>query len=108
MKKQPNKNKLRYSLIEPEFIKQLAQVIAHGNEKYTPESWKNNNKVVYIDALLRHLMEYMLGNKVDPDSGLPHLSHAAVNIMMVAWFEEREYDPHLKAMMDCFESSGIK
>jgi len=80
--------KLRLSLIEPQFIKGTAEVLTIGAEKYSPGNWKNcEDRKRYEDALLRHIYDYLQGNKCDDESGVSHLYHAACNLMFLDSFD---------------------
>jgi hypothetical protein len=52
-----------------------------GAAKYTDGGWQfvPNGEQRYTDALLRHLMREGQGETHDPDSELPHATHAAWN-----------------------------
>ncbi len=41
-------------------------------------------------ALMRHMWAWMRGEKVDPETGISHLAHAACNIAFLIAFEERK------------------
>lgn len=73
--------KLQYSLIPPETLRALAEVLTFGAEKYAPNSWQRleNGEKRYLDALFRHLEAYRSGELIDPESGFPHLSHVLTN-----------------------------
>jgi hypothetical protein len=81
--------KLRMSLIDPEFVKGLAEVLTYGSVKYSAESWKHleNAEERYKDALLRHLYAYLGGEECDPESGLSHLKHISANVCFLEYFE---------------------
>jgi hypothetical protein len=81
--------KLRYGLVPPKAMKELAKVLTYGAKKYKPNNWqkaKDTNR--YIDALYRHLEAWRSGEKVDEGSGLSHLSHAMSNIVFLIHFED--------------------
>jgi len=81
-----DQNKLQYSLIPPIALEALAEVFTYGAIKYEANNWKlNNNKNRIIDALYRHLEAYRSGEIKDNESGLPHLSHAMVNISFLLY-----------------------
>lgn len=86
--------KLLMSLVEPEYIEDVARVLTFGAEKYRPNSWQTVEYAErrYKDALLRHTMAYLKGESVDPESGLTHLSHMATNVMFLSHFERKEKD----------------
>jgi len=84
--------KLLMSLVQPSFIKGVAEVLTFGAKKYTAHSWQTipNAKERYIDALLRHLYAYLDGEQLDNESGLHHLKHVATNIMFIQAFENKD------------------
>jgi len=60
-----------------------------GEGKYTRGEWKGDSNTRYtqfsiIDSMNRHLMASINGEKTDPESGLDHLYHVAVNALMLA------------------------
>lgn len=76
-----DKGKLELSLVNPELVKAVAEVRMYGTEKYgNSENWRKVEPKRYVDALYRHLLAYIEGNKVDEESGLSHLAHMACNI----------------------------
>lgn len=90
-----NEDKLRVDLIPPKFIEEVARVFTFGAKKYSPNNWKGFNeqqKEEIIGSLLRHILEFQKGNKLDSESGLHHLAHAACNIAFILYFEEDKND----------------
>lgn len=87
-----DKGKLRFDLLDQYFLDGLAAVLTFGAEKYSANSWQNikNAKERYYAALQRHLSAYRKGEKIDSESGISHLCHAAANIMFLAYFEQHE------------------
>lgn len=84
-------NKPRMDLIEPEFLEGIAKVLTLGASKYAPDSWKtqvSEPERRYYAAALRHLVAWKKGEKMDPESGLSHLYHAACNLMFLGFFDE--------------------
>lgn len=57
-----------------------------GALKYGRNNWRAAGiyYTVYIDAARRHLTAILEGEEVDPDSGLPHLSHALATMGIIA------------------------
>lgn len=99
--------KLRYSLIPPEALEELAKVMTFGAEKYTPNGWKSvpEAKERYMDALFRHIEKYRKGEKFDNESNISHLSHALTNIAFLIWFEKNQEESNpcnkLRELMEC-------
>lgn len=84
--------KVRYELVPPKAIKAVAEVLTFGASKYGANNWMNvDNPDRYVGALMRHLEAYRSGEIKDPESGLPHLHHAATN---VAFLIELGYEPN--------------
>lgn len=87
-----DKGKLRYSLVPPSAVKAIAQVLTFGAEKYAPNSWQLVDRAPerYLDALMRHLEAYRDGELLDPESGLPHLSHVLCNTAFLLHFQLKD------------------
>jgi len=83
-----DKEKLRWSLLDIPSLKETIQVLEFGAKKYSPENWKGleDGAIRYYDAAMRHLTAWKDGEIYDPESGLPHLGHAACCVMFVQWF----------------------
>ena len=80
--------KLRAGLMFSDFARALegvAAVTTFGAQKYTPSGWRivPDGVARYTDALHRHLLAQQAGESTDPESGLPHLAHAAWNALAV-------------------------
>lgn len=74
-------DKLRLDLIPVSTIIALGEVLTFGARKYKPNNWKECKDLSrYEAALLRHFYAYKAGEKIDKDSGKPHLWHALANL----------------------------
>jgi hypothetical protein len=84
-------DKLMVHLVEPSFIEGMAAVLTHGARKYSPNNWTKCTEPFerYYSALQRHLLAYAQARDTDPESGLPHLHHAACCLMFLAWHDEQ-------------------
>ena len=80
-----DKGKLKLSLAPTQIIKDIAQVRMYGVEKYKdPDNWKAVELVRYIDALLRHTLEFVNDYKgKDAESGIEHYKHMACNMAFI-------------------------
>lgn len=69
--------KPRMSLVPPHALTEMAKVMTFGASKYKAHSWKQveNAQERYLDALLRHAIAYVAGERIDPESGLPTMAH---------------------------------
>lgn len=77
--------KLRYDLIPPIAMEELAKILTYGSRKYADNTWQNVKpfKPRYYGALMRHIQEWRKGNLVDEESGELHLSHAFCCLMFL-------------------------
>lgn len=75
-------------------LQEVGRIGTYGAGKYTPDGWKyvENGRERYWDALWRHLFAYAGGERIDPESCLPHLAHAAWNILAVIELGTGKYD----------------
>lgn len=72
--------KPRPTLTPVSLIDAVTAVRMYGNAKYhDPENWRQVEPQRYRDALYRHWLAYLKGEKCDQESGLPHLWHLACN-----------------------------
>lgn len=79
----------------------VSRVQEYGAKKYpSPDNWKKveNGSRRYRDAALRHLFADLRGEAFDPETGLPHLTHAACCLLIA-----REHDLGFTPAEDGFE-----
>lgn len=83
-------DKLRWELLPWQEIEDIVKVYHFGAKKYAPESWKNLNDGArrYFAACNRHLIAYIKGEKIDPESGIYHLAHAAWNVIAMLYLDK--------------------
>jgi hypothetical protein len=86
-----DKGKPRWSLLPAGTIAQVIKVLEFGVARYAVDNWMHveDPKRRYYDAAMRHLQAWWGGEKMDPDSGLPHLAHATACLLFLMWFDER-------------------
>lgn len=85
--------KLRPTLVPVSLIEAVARVRQYGTEKYhDPENWRQVEPERYRDALYRHWLAYLGGEKKDSESGLPHLWHLACNVAFLIEMEGGQKD----------------
>lgn len=83
--------KPRPTLTPVSLIDAVTAVRMYGNEKYhDPENWRQVEPQRYRDALYRHWLAYLKGEKCDQESGLPHLWHLATNAAFLIEMEGKE------------------
>lgn len=97
MANEENKPKKReWSLVDFDFIEEMVKVMEMGAEKYGAFDWKKDEwterRNEFWNAGFRHQKAFLMGEKKDRESGLPHLAHAACNMMML-WYHEMKANP---------------
>lgn len=81
--------KPRPTLTPVSLIDAVTAVRMYGTQKYgDPENWRQVEPQRYRDALYRHWLAYLKGEKYDQESGLPHLWHLACNAAFLIEMEE--------------------
>ena len=75
----------------PHALSGVADVATFGARKYTRNGWRTVPEGLqrYTDAMHRHLLAAAKGERLDPDSGLPHCAHIAWNALALAELELR-------------------
>ena len=89
-----DQGKPRVGLMVQDFsraLTEVAKVSTFGAEKYSPSGWVSveNAQERYTDALYRHLLA-SASEYADPESGLPHLAHAAWNVLAILELRQRD------------------
>jgi len=84
-----SKGKIRYDLMAPWALDQIAQVYTYGTIKYDDDNWWKGLrwKKEVFGCILRHIWKWFRGEKYDDESGLHHLAHAAWNCMALMEYE---------------------
>lgn len=88
--------KLPMNLVPTQINRDIAQVRQYGNEKYgDPNNWRKVEKIRYVAALERHLMDYkdyLNGDDdgLDKESGIEHYKHMACNMAFICEMERWE------------------
>jgi hypothetical protein len=78
-------NKLPFHLFPETAVALGSLAFLEGALKYGRANWRviGVRTSIYIDALRRHVNAYFEGEDLDPDSGLPHLSHALACLAII-------------------------
>lgn len=90
-----DQEKVRLDLLPFVGVLAVGEVLTYGAKKYAPNNWRKVDdwRARYFAAALRHLVAYGRGEKVDPESGLPHLAHAACSLLFMLEMEQAEVKP---------------
>jgi hypothetical protein len=82
--------KPRYSLLPPDAMDEIVQVLTFGERKYGARNWERGMAWGRsLDAALRHVVAFMAGEEDDPESGIHHLAHAVADLMFVLAYRLR-------------------
>jgi hypothetical protein len=93
-----NSGKPQTNEIDPNFILGMGAVLEKSRVKYSRGNWeKGNSYSVPYDSMMRHILAWQSGETIDKESGQSHLHHAALNLMMLAYYEANypEFDDRL-------------
>lgn len=79
-----DQEKPRFELLSSHALEGTARVLTFGAEKYEAHNWRKGFAWSRIlGSALRHLFAWARGEDLDPESGLPHLDHAACCVMFL-------------------------
>ena len=87
-----DQDKAPIHLVPSQCIIGVAKVMGYGKDKYDEYNYRKGEGLDYMrlyDAAQRHMLAWSLGEDIDPESGLPHLDHAAASIMMLSDLQSR-------------------
>ena len=80
------------SLVPPVAVRQLAEVLSFGAQKYSRHNWRSGCDWTRLsDAALRHIYQWLDGEDRDQESGLPHLAHAMCCLAFLLESAEKDY-----------------
>ena len=73
------------SIIPLRPLYEVALALYEGALKYGPWNWREESvdEMIYVDAAIRHLNQWIAGEDIDPDSGLPHISKAIAGLVVL-------------------------
>lgn len=75
---------------DPLALMELAKVYGMGEEKYARYNYLQGYPwSLSVDALFRHLLAFLGGEEVDPESGLLHTAHVAWHALTLTSFQQR-------------------
>lgn len=84
--------KPRWTLLPWVPLSQVVNVLEFGAKRYAVNNWQKvpDASTRYADAAMRHVVARLGGERMDPESGLPHLAHACCCLLFWMWFDARE------------------
>lgn len=86
--KRYDENKVDMSLLPVEALWEVAKVMTYGAYKYLRDNWRSGMKWSRVIApMQRHYAKFMMGEDIDPENGLLHLSELACNALFLLAFQ---------------------
>jgi hypothetical protein len=77
--------KLRWEKFPWAGAAEILKVMHFGAEKYNWDNWRQGMRWTrLVAAAIRHLIAYLGGEKLDPETGLHHFAHAATCCIFLA------------------------
>ena len=91
-----DQDKVRLDLIPEELLLGIGKVLTFGAKKYGDHNWRGGLKFSRVyGALLRHLTAWHKGEDIDPESSMPHLSHAGCCLaFLMTYTTDKEYSKY--------------
>jgi len=89
-----DRGKPQWDLLPVASVRSIVEVLTFGAKKYAPNAWQSvpEARRRYYAATMRHLAAWWEGERLDEESGLPHLAHAGCCLLFLLAFEA---DPSL-------------
>jgi Domain of unknown function (DUF5664) len=82
--------KLPWHLLPSDAIDDVLEVLQYGAAKYGARNWELGMAWSRpFSALMRHMWAWWRGEIYDPESGKPHLAHAACCVLFLVAYERR-------------------
>lgn len=82
-------------------LRNLAFVFMRGAVKYARSSWrKGYDQVELADSLGRHITDWMAGEDLDPETGLPHVDMALWNAFILSEMRSTRPDLDTRAIIN--------
>lgn len=84
--------KLRWDLLDFTQIEKMVDILTSGAKKYSDNNWKKVEPFIerYFAAMMRHLIAWRKGDKIDSETGKSHLNHAACCLHFLMWKEDED------------------
>lgn len=80
----------RFDLVPPEALWELAEHYGKGCNKYSPRNWEKGYAwSLSFSALMRHLYQWVMGEKYDKETGTHHLIAVAWHAFALFTFDLR-------------------
>lgn len=96
--------------IPPFALLEVGKVLGYGVGKYNPWNWAKGLAFSRIlSATMRHILAFLCGQDRDEESGLPHLAHAATNLLFILeWCHSPTERHKLLSLDDRYYKSDVE
>jgi len=74
---------IQYSLIRPEWLKIIAQILTIGAKKYKTNDFSEKTEKEYFDSAAGHIIADREGIRIDPDDNQPSIVKAATCLLII-------------------------
>ena len=83
--------KPRWDLLPLDAVEGVVKILTYGTKKYASRNWELGIDYSKIyGSTMRHLKAWFQDREdIDPESGLPHINHAACDILFLAAYVAR-------------------
>lgn len=100
-----DQGKTRVDLIPAEVLLRLGEIYRMGADKYDASNWRKGMRWSKVyGPLLRHLFKFWIGReRLDPESGCPHIDHVVWNAVALALYSERPEYAQFDDRQDCVD-----
>lgn len=77
--------KVPVALVPPSAIIAMGTAFKEGARKYGAYNWRDKavESMTYINAAQRHILAYLDGEEIDPESGNTHMAHALACLAII-------------------------
>jgi len=83
--------KSRVDLFPPDALLEVGHVFRMGATKYSDRNWERGMPwSKCLGPLMRHLFKWMMGEKLDEESGHHHLAHVCFNALALLAYDMRQ------------------
>ena len=82
--------KPRWDLLPYDAVEEVVKVLTYGANKYEARNWERGIEYSRLFAAAqRHMVAWMKGEDIDPESNRHHLAHAVCELLFILAFEQR-------------------
>jgi len=85
--------KPRWELLPISEVEDVVKVLTFGSKKYEDNNWmfvKPRSR--YVGATWRHFTAWLMGEKLDKETGISHLAHAVCCLLFLMWADKNDKD----------------